>query len=53
MATPATPHLWEMEVPGLGVKSELQLLIYAITTTIPNLSHTCDLTPQLAAMLNS
>ena len=30
------PHLWHMEVPGLGVKSELQLLAYAIATIMPD-----------------
>ena len=38
MATP-----WHMEVPGLGVKSELQLLAYSIATAMPDLSHICDL----------
>ena len=37
------PHLWHMEVPRLGVKSELQLLTYAIATAMQNLSHVCDL----------
>ena len=36
-------HLWHMEVPRLGVKSELQLLTYAIATAMQNLSHVCDL----------
>ena len=36
---------WHMEVPGLGVKSELQ--VQACTTAIatPDLSHICDLHP--------
>ena len=32
-----------MEVPRLGVKTELQLLVYTTATAIPDLSHTCDL----------
>ena len=32
-----------MEVLGLGVESELQLLAYATTTATPNLSCICDL----------
>ena len=28
------PHLWHMEIPRLGVKSELQLLAYAIATAM-------------------
>jgi len=37
------PHVWHMEVPGQGVKSELQLLAYttAIATLEP--SFVCDL----------
>ena len=35
------PHQWHMEVPRLGVESELQLLVYA--TAIPDQSHVCDL----------
>ena len=31
-----------MEVPGLGVKSELQLQAYATATKIPDLSHICN-----------
>ena len=40
------PHLWHVEVPRLGVESELQLLAYAIATA------TLDPppTPQLAAI---
>ena len=29
-------HLWHMEVPGLGVKSELQLQAYATATAMPD-----------------
>ena len=36
-------HLWDMEVPRLGVESELQLLAY-ITVTAPwDPSRDCDL----------
>ena len=34
-------HLWHMEVPRPGVKSELQLLAY--TTATQDLSHICNL----------
>ena len=37
------PHLWHMEVPRLGVESELQLPAYATATAIPDPSHICDL----------
>ena len=36
-------HPWHMEVPRLGVKSELQLLAYTTTTANVGLSHVCDL----------
>ena len=36
-------YLWHMEVPRLGVKSELQLQAYTTTTAIPDLSCICDL----------
>ena len=36
-------QLWHMEVPRLGVKSELQLLPYATATAMPDLSRICDL----------
>ena len=36
------PHLWHMEVPRLGVKSEVQLLAYTISTAMLDLSHVCD-----------
>ena len=35
--------MWHMEVPRLGVKSELQLLAYASATATRDLSHVCDL----------
>ena len=37
------PHLWHMEVPRLGVESELQLLAYATAIAMPDLSRICDL----------
>ena len=36
-------HPWHMEVPKLGVKSELQLLVYTTATAIWDLSRVCDL----------
>ena len=41
--------LWHMEVPTLGVESELQLPSYTTATATPDLSCVCDL-PQLMAM---
>ena len=37
------PHPWHMEVPRLGVKSELQLLAYATATAMWDLNHIYDL----------
>ena len=37
------PHPWHMEVPMLGIKSELQLPAYTTATTMPDLSRVCDL----------
>ena len=37
------PHYRHMEVPGLGVESELQLLAYATTIAMPDLSCICNL----------
>ena len=37
------PHLWHMEVPGLGVESELQLLGYGTATAKPDPNSNCDL----------
>ena len=34
---------WHMEVPRLGVKSELQLPAYATAIAMPDLSRICDL----------
>ena len=36
-------HLRHMEVPRLGIKSELQLLVYATATAMRDLSHVCNL----------
>ena len=36
------PHLWHMEVPGLGVELELQLQVYTTDIATPNLSLICD-----------
>ena len=36
-------HLWHMEVPGLGVKSELHLQAYTTATAMQDLSHICDI----------
>ena len=36
-------HPGQKEVPGLGVKSELQLPAYTIATATRDLSHVCDL----------
>ena len=35
--------LWHMEVPRLGVESELQPLAYTTATAMPDLSLICDL----------
>ena len=37
------PYPWHMEVPRLGVKSELLLLAHARATATPDPSHICDL----------
>ena len=36
-------HRWHMEVPRLGVQSELQLLAYATATEMQDLGLICDL----------
>ena len=33
---------WHLEIPGLGVKSELQLPAYTTATATQDLSHVCD-----------
>ena len=38
-------HLWHMEVPGLGIKLELQLQAYTTATAMSDLSCICDLHP--------
>ena len=38
-------HRRHMEVPRLGVESELQLLAYTTAAAMQNLSHVCDLHP--------
>ena len=37
------PHLWHMEVPRLGVESELQLPAYTTAPAPQDLSRVCDL----------
>ena len=37
------PHPRHMEVPGLGVESDLQLPAYATAIAMPDPSHACDL----------
>ena len=37
------PHPWHMEVPGLGVESELQLPAYTTVTAMPDPSCVCNL----------
>ena len=47
-------HLWHMEVPGLGIESELQLLAYATATATQDLSHVYTVSkPQLAGNAGS
>ena len=37
------PHLWYVEAPKLGVKSELQLPVYTTAKATPDPSRVCDL----------
>ena len=37
------PHLWHLEVPSLGVDTELQLPLYPTATATPDPSHVHDL----------
>ena len=37
------PHLWHMDIPRLGVESEIELPAYATTTAMQDPSHVCDL----------
>ena len=47
------PYPWHMEVPRLGVKSELEMPAYATATPMLDPSHICDLhQPQLTATLD-
>ena len=48
------PHLRHMEVPRLGVESELHLLAYTTATAMQNMIHVCDLhhIPQQPWILN-
>jgi len=43
-------HQWHMEVPRLGVKSELQLPFYATATAMPDPKPRLQPTPWLTAM---
>ena len=43
------PHPLHMEVPRLGVESDLQLPAYATAIATPDPSCVCDLQPQLTA----
>ena len=47
-------HLWHIEVPRLGVESELLLLVYAGATATPDLSCVCHLllSPRQRQILN-
>ena len=36
-------HLWHMEAPSPGIKSELQLLAYATATAMPDPSHVSNI----------
>ena len=44
------PHPWHMEVPQLGIQSELQLLAYATATATQNPTHTASVTHTLQLM---
>jgi len=46
------PYLWHIEVPRLGVKSELQLLAYATAHSNARSKLSLQPTPQLMAMLD-
>jgi len=37
------PHPWQMDVPRLGVESELQLPAYTTATATQDRSRVCDL----------
>ena len=36
-------YMGHIDIPRLGIKSDLQLLAYATATARPDLSHICDL----------
>ena len=44
-------HLWHVEVPRLGIKSELQLPAYVTAIAMPDLSCICDLQHSLCQSL--
>ena len=37
------PHQWHMEVPRLGVESELKMVVYTTAMATPGPSHICKL----------
>ena len=37
------PHLWQMEIPGLGFEPEMQLPAYITDTAMDDLSCICDI----------
>ena len=45
-------HPWHMEIPRLGVESELQLLVYSTATATSNPSLVCNITAQGRRILN-
>ena len=49
------PHLQHMQVPRLGVESEVRLPVYTTATATPDLSHFCNLhhSSQQRRILNS
>ena len=47
------PNLQYMEVPKLGVESELQLPAYDTATAMPDPNHVCSIHHRLMAMLDS
>ena len=46
------PHPWHMEVPRLGVESELQPLAYTTATATTDLSHVLRQSSQQHRILN-
>ena len=47
------PHPWHMEVPRLGVESELQLLAYTTATAARDPSRVCDPHQMACQILNT